>query len=135
MQEPVYTLYPDGIEYASFGGHVRTREYIQNWPFVETDGKDEVFALDGYLPYSLHPFFAAYLPSIGCSTVADVQERVSNKDDVTLQMDLSPTPLGCGSNADDFARYLRMCIELGVAVEQVLKMTEQFAVKDRGAMQ
>lgn len=122
MQEPIYTTYPDGIEYASFGGHLRTREYVENWPFVEDDGKNEVFALDSYLPYSLHPFFAAYLPSIGCSTVTDVQERVTNKDAVTLQIDLSPNPLDCGSDAAHFARYLRTCIELGVAVEQIMKM-------------
>lgn len=130
MNELTYTVYPDGIEYTSFGGHVRSREYVENWPLVEDDGKDEVFALDGFLPYSLHPFFAAHLPSIGCTTIADVQERVTNKDDVTLQMALSPHPLGCGSDAGDFARYLRTCIELGVAVEQVLKMTEEAVMEE-----
>lgn len=131
MQEPTYTLYPDGIEYASFGGNMRSREYVENWPFVETDGKKEVFALDGFLPYGLHSYFAEYLPTLGCVTVDDVEDKLTNSDKngIELFWDISPSALGFGSEVKDFARFLHMCVDIGVPIEQILKMVDEAAVR------
>lgn len=127
--DPKYLRLVDGEERAMFGGNLRSRDYVESWPRVTDDGKEENFRLDEYLPYGIHPYFAEHLPTLGCVTVDDVEDKLTHQGGTDIFWDISPFALGAFSETRDFARYLRTCVELGVPIEQILKMVDEAVVR------
>lgn len=125
--EPTYLKLIDGQERALFGGHMRTREYIENWPFVDDDEKIENFKLDGYLPYPISPTLARIFKGRGITDTQHLRAIAGDSYDVfdvTLyiahgapEIDTSP------------AKEVAFYVALGLSAPQILEIfieSEQF---------